>query len=110
MSIAEILTMLALVAVVAYWMRAMQAKERARYEGRQRCQGLGLIFLDDTVVLKKLRLGRDSLGRLAFRRYYQFEFSSDGSQRYCGDITLLGYSLENITMDAYRVPEQSTDG
>lgn len=74
-----------------------------------RCQGLGLVFLDDTVVLKRLRLARDGLSRLVFRREYRFEFSSDGSQRYRGEITLLGQSLEDIVMDAYRVPDQYSE-
>lgn len=109
MSISELLVVIALVAVVTYWLRAMQAKELARHEGRKRCQGLGLMFLDDTVVLKKLRLSRDQSGRMAIWRQYQFEFSSDGSQRYRGEIMLLGKELEHIVMAAYRVPAQSID-
>lgn len=106
MSLSELLALIALLLVVAYWLNAMQAKELARREGRRRCQTLDLVFLDDTVVLKKLRLVRNTLGQLVLRREYQFEFSSDGSRRYRGDITLLSKRLEGISMEAYRSPEQ----
>jgi len=109
MPISELLTLTALVAVIIYWLLAMKAKETARYLGRQRCQCLGLTFLDDTVVLKKLRLVRNEAGQRVIRRQYQFEFSSDGSQRYRGQIILSDNRLEAIVMDAYRLPAQSTD-
>jgi len=109
MPIPEFLTLTLLVAVVAYWLLAMKAKETARQMGRQRCRDLGLIFLDDTVVLRKLGLARDADGRRAIRRQYQFEFSSDGSRRYRGWITLTNNRLDEIVMDAYRLPLQSTD-
>jgi len=108
-SVSELLTLAVLVGVIAYWFSGMRAKELARREGRLRCQGLGLIFLDDTVVLKRLRLVRDGLSYMVFRREYHFEFSSDGSRRYRGEITLLGQLLEDIVMDAYRVPDQSPE-
>lgn len=109
MQISDLLSLMVLVAVVTYWLSAMQAKETARHAGRKRCQGLGLIFLDDTVVLKKLRLVRDDLGRMAIQRLYHFEFSSDGSQRYHGAVTLLGNNPVNFMMDAYRIAEQSIE-
>ena len=109
MPIAEFLTLAALVAVIAYWLLAMKAKETARQVGRLRCRDLGLIFLDDTVVLKKLGLARDADGRRVIQRQYQFEFSSDGSRRYRGRITLTNNRLDEIVMDAYRLPVRSTD-
>ena len=101
----EFLALMVLVAVIIYWMSAMRAKESARVAGRERCELLGLIFLDDTVVLKKLRLVRDGLGRVVFRRHYYFEFSGDGQQRSHGEITLLGRLPEDIVMAAYRLPQ-----
>jgi len=87
----------------------MRAKELARQKGRQRCDDLGLILLDDSVALKKLKLTRSNLGHVIIWRKYQFEFSSDGGQRYRGEIILSGKNLLNIIMDAYRVPSQSAD-
>jgi len=109
MPIPELLALMVLVAVLAYWLLAMKAKETARQLGRQRCRDLGLIFLDDTVVLRKLSLVRNAAGQRVIRRQYQFEFSSDGSQRYRGRITLTNNRLDEIVMDAYRLPVRSID-
>ena len=109
MPITEFLTLTILVVVIAYWLLAMKAKETARQLGRQRCRDLGLIFLDDTVVLRKLGLVRNAAGQRVIQRQYQFEFSSDGSRRYRGRITLTNNRLDEIIMDAYRLPVRSTD-
>lgn len=109
MSLSELLALMVLVGVVAYWLNAMQAKELARNEGRLCCKGLGLIFLDDTVVLKRIRPVRNEDGHVVLRREYQFEFSSDGHQRCRGKITLLAKGLEDIVMEAYRQPDQSPE-
>jgi len=87
----------------------MQAVELARQKSRQRCRNLGLVLLDDSVALEKLRLARNNHGRIEIWREYQFEFTSDGDQRYNGEITLLGKSLINIVMEAYRIPAQAVD-
>lgn len=105
MSLVEPLSVLLLISIVLYWFNAMQAKEVARREGRLCCHGLGLLFLDDSVVLKKVRLARSELGQVILRREYQFEFSSDGSQRYRGKISLMGKTLDDVIMEAYREPE-----
>jgi len=108
-SVSELLLLLALLAVIVYWLDAMRAKEMARREGRQRCQELGLVFLDDSVVMQKLRLKRDEQGRMLIWRQYQFEFSSDGSRRYRGDIMLSGKVLDDLVMDAYRLPDEFSE-
>jgi hypothetical protein len=37
-------------------------------------------------------------------REYRFEFTSDGSRRYSGHINMLGKQLQDVQLDAYRVP------
>lgn len=85
-----------------YWYAAMRAKELARGAGRERCAEAGLIFLDDSVVLRRLHLRRDADGRLTWQRRYAFEFTRDGDLRYAGDITLLGDRVLYIEMEPYR--------
>jgi len=102
---AEIWALIVLVAVLVYWFSAARAKELARTEGRSYCQARDLTFLDDTVVLKRIGLARNTSNRVMIRRLFQFEFSSDGALRYKGDISLLGNRVENIHIDAYRVAE-----
>ena len=99
----ELLILLLLIAVPFYWFDAMRAKELARNRGRQVCSNSGLIFLDDTVALNKTRLRRDGTGRLRIYREYRFEFTSDGSSRYRGEMTVSGRHIEHLSMDAYRI-------
>ncbi len=92
-------------AVLAYWYSSIRAKELARNEGKGYCRARDLTFLDDTVVLKNISLGRNAAQRAVIRRRYQFEFTSDGSQRYPGFISLLGHKVETIEIAPHRLPE-----
>lgn len=85
-----------------YWFDAMRAKELARDAGRERCTAAGVIFLDDTVVLTRLRLRRDDEGRMKLHRDYRFEFASDGGMRYGGEIALAGGRVTRVEMVAFR--------
>jgi len=82
----------------------LQAKEIARLAGLNICRNNSVQFLDDTVEQKKFWFQRDRHGRLQICRLYHFEFSSDGSQRYKGRITMQGKKIREIEMDAHRMP------
>lgn len=104
MAFIEILTALIAVAAFFYWLDATDAKELARRGGRSACAREGVQFLDDTVVLAKVRLRRGGRGRLMIYREFHFEFTSDLSRRYRGEIILLGKQIESLVMDPYRIP------
>jgi len=87
---------------VWYWYHAIRAKELARLAGRRRCNEVGVIFLDDTVMLTRLRLRRDNEGRMKIYREFQFEFTSDGGIRYGGEIVLLGGRVVSLVLEPYR--------
>lgn len=106
MASTELLALTVFSLAVWYWLDALRAKELAIRAGRRRCSDIGVTFLDDTVVLIQLRLRRNSYGRMAFHRKYRFEFASDGSHRYVGEVTLSGKSIQSLDMEAYRVPGQ----
>lgn len=80
----------------------MASKEIARHTGARACREGGVQFLDDTVVLLKLRVRRISGGTLGLYRLYGFEFSSDGEYRYSGYIHMLGRYVQKLEMDPYR--------
>ena len=88
-----------------YWINALNAKELARQAGKQRCREEGVNFLDDSVVLKRLGFRQTGQGRLALYRCYAFEFSSDGSARYRGEIELLNKQVHAVSMEPYRIPD-----
>ena len=103
MSTTEILILLALAGTVAWWLDAIRTKEVARQAGRRACETAGVEFLDDTVVLTRLRLRRDNRGQLRIYREYRFEFASDGTRRYDGSMSLLGKKVNGVHLDPYRV-------
>lgn len=79
----------------------MRCKELAREAGRKTCKKYELVFLDDTVVIVKTRLQRNTTGHLKLYREYQFEFTSNGAERYTGTVSMLGKTVNKINMDAY---------
>ena len=95
--------LLALLAGGLYWWSASRDKELARLYGRRACDREELQFLDDTVVLSRVRFNRTSAGNLALRREYSFEFASDGGRRYEGHLVLLGHQLLQVTLEPYRI-------
>lgn len=98
----DLLVVLLMLAGVAYWLDSIRSKEIAREAGKQACKKYELLFLDDTVVIEKVRLRRDARGRMKFFRKYLFEFTSDGENRYKGNITILGKLVQKIDMEAYQ--------
>lgn len=101
--IADLFLLLVLVAGFLYWWSASRGKELARVVGRRACEAEGVQFLDDTVVLVRMRLQRTESGSRAIYREYQFEFASDGGHRYGGEIVLLGKTLQRVTLEPYRI-------
>jgi len=91
-----------LVSIFLYWLGSIRAKEIATAHSREACKKVSLEFLDETVAIKKVRLRRNSLGRLVFYREYQFEFTSTGEYRYKGRVKLLGKILLGVEMEPYQ--------
>ena len=90
-----------LVAAGLYWLSAARAKETASRGARNRCQQVGVSFLDDTVALRRWRLRRDPSGAIRIHREYSFEFATDGGIRYGGRINLVGARVRAIELEAY---------
>lgn len=102
MTVQGLFGLLLLAGISWYWFNAVHAKEIARQACRQRCNDVGVIFLDDTAALTRMRLRRDGEGRIRIYREYQFEFTSDGSRRYGGEIALLGGYILYLVLEPYR--------
>ena len=99
----EALALMVLAAVTYFWIDTLRARETALAAGREACERYGLMLLDDTVSVTKLRLARDSDGRLRLARTYGFEFSDTGNNRRQGVIFLVGGDTEDITFEPYAV-------
>jgi Protein of unknown function (DUF3301) len=102
MDIFDFLMLLPLVALAMFWSDSLRALEVARNAGKKACLREGVQFLDDTVTVSALALGRDAQGRIAIRRSYRFEFSDTGDNRLEGTLVLLGARVESMEMEPFR--------
>ncbi|MGD8785314.1 MAG: DUF3301 domain-containing protein [Thioalkalispiraceae bacterium] len=85
------------------WWDGLAAKEVAHKESKRLCESAGVLFLDDSVALSRLRLCRQRNGRVGLYRRFGFEFSTDGEQRYTGYVDMLGEKILQTHMDPYRI-------
>lgn len=77
----------------------MQAREVAVNAARRACRTFSTQLLDDSVVLRRVRLRRDRGGGLRLLRMYTFEFTRMGDERREGYASLLGRRLLDIHLD-----------
>lgn len=84
-----------------FWFDTQRSQEMAKAICQQVCGKYKLQFLDDTVVLTRLRLRRNSRGSLTVQRTYQFEFYEGGNQRQQGTVIMRGIALEMLEMPGY---------
>jgi len=89
--------------VLAIWWNGLGAKEIARAKGKQLCEQAGLLFLDDTVYLYKLRICLYKKQKLGIYRRFVFEFASDGEVRYQGYVDMFGHHIIGSEMQPYRI-------
>lgn len=94
-----LLLLLAVAALIWFWLDALRAREQAVDIGRRTCRQLGVQLLDETVALHRIGLARLPGGRLGLRRRYDFEFTIDGNDRRQGRILLLSRRLESVQLD-----------
>jgi hypothetical protein len=109
MSFLQLLVLLTIGALFWYWLDSMRIQERAHKIGKKGCENAGVMFLDDTVVLTKIGLRRDDSGYMRLFREYHFEFTSDGSRRYEGIISMNGRQLQQFHLEPFRIPSPGDD-
>ena len=94
----DLLFVLVLLALLAFWWDSLGARQVARLAGRRACEREEAQFLDDTVAVSRIRLQRDGRGRLMFYRQYRFEYSRSGEERLRGQVDLLGKQVLRVEM------------
>jgi len=82
-----------------FWYGSIRVREIAVLGVKMRLESRGLLLLDQTVSLSKIRLRRDHGGQMRFEREYQFEFSSNGDDRYGGRVTLYANRITSSNID-----------
>jgi len=99
----EIFLLISALAGGWFWVDSVTAREAAVDSGRGLAERCSLQLLDDTVACSKLRLGRNSRGRMQLMRTYHFEVSASGSDRLSCHLTLLGHRLQSWHIPPYLV-------
>ena len=61
----ELIIIIVLIILVFYWLDSIRAKENATKYAKESCKKVLLEFLDDTVLIKKVRLRRNTRGQLS---------------------------------------------
>lgn len=89
------------VVAIWFWLDSAQAREGATERARTECRRRGLLFLDDTVALRKVRLRATPQG-LRFRRQFDFDFNDGTEARYRGGVTLLGAQVADFDLGGWR--------
>jgi len=84
------------IALASLWWTSSKAREIAISHSRLACRQRQLQFLDQTVVLIKMRPARNKTGSGCFSREYEFEFTDQGEFRDKAVITLQGHTVRNI--------------
>lgn len=97
------LTILLLLGLLWFWWDSRGAAEQAILAARRSCDQHGVVFLNDTVGWKKIRLKRNRQGRVQIQRFYFFEFASDMQQQYQGEVIMLGRQVNKVNLDVYRI-------
>ncbi len=82
-----------------FWWDSLKVREQAIKLALHACQDAQVQLLDHTVALKKIWLGRNRRGRVALLRFYEFEFSSTGTERRKGRVVVLGMVQQYFSMD-----------
>jgi len=103
MRYSDLLYIIPSVALIWYWLDGMPCKEMARRAGKIACNEAGVLFLDDSVAINKVRLRRNESGQISLYRLYHFEFTNNGEQRSHGEVHIMGKRVVETNMDAYRI-------
>ena len=92
---------------VWFWLDSARAREIATERARVECKRRGLLFLDDTVSLRRVRIRTTPHG-LRFRRQFDFDFNDGTEARYRGGVTVLGAQVIDFDLGGWRDTGQVT--
>ena len=87
-----------LVAGLWYWYDSLRSRELALRYCRRFCSQHQVQFLDQSVHVSRILLGRVARTRLCIRRFYVFEFSIAGTDRYYGVAVVAAGRLEYLSL------------
>lgn len=90
---------------IAFWWTGARARELAIGHARLACRRREVQFLDQTVVLARVRPARSALGSATLRREFEFEFTDRGEHRDAGRVVMNGPRLVAVSFPYTRDAE-----
>ena len=102
-SVSDFFWLISVVAVLVVWWKMQGIKWAAFKRAKRHCEEMDVQMLDDSVVLRKLRLERDRDGWLKLSCLFEFEFTSTGTERYHGVVSLLGGRVRSVELEPHRL-------
>lgn len=98
----ETLILILLFAAFGAWFwHHLGIRQVALGHARRTLKQEGVQLLDQSIILARIRPCRSDETLFAFRRYYQFEFTSIGDRRFLGWVIMVGRKLEKVEMQPY---------
>lgn len=85
-----------ILAAVWFWLDSLKARDIARASAAETCRRQGLQLLDATVSMGRIKLGRNTQGRVTLMRVFTFDYSQDGVSRQQGFVVLIGHRVESV--------------
>ena len=101
--IVEIVLLFCAFFVFMWWWKSREAAQIALVAVKRHCKQLDLQLLDYYVAASRLKLRRDDRNNWRLWRYYEFEFSSTGDERYHGSVVVVGKSIQQIQLEPHRI-------
>jgi hypothetical protein len=88
---------LTIILVIWFWLDSARAREMATAICSKACKLRGVQFLDQTVALSSMGIGRTNNG-LRLRRTFRFDYSEEGMTRHTGHIVIIGIQLQEFSL------------
>jgi len=95
----EILALCMLGAFLLFWSANRKAYEIAKRNCVLICQRSNVELLDDTVALSKLKVCRQTNGRLALQRVYAFDYATLQHSRKTGYIMMTHATVDYVRIE-----------
>ena len=98
LSLSDLLWVTGVLVIAALFWRAHGIRERALAHTRLFCQQAGVLFLDESVGLSRLRLEKQADGKYRWVRLYHFEFTVTGGERCAGHTRVVSGMVQGVTL------------
>lgn len=102
MTIQELSVYFLLAGAAAIVWQHTAVSRRAYGAAKQHADKQGVVLLDQSVILKRVRLVKSRHSLFAIERYFQFEFSTVGDTRYRGTVVFNGPRLQKVELQPFK--------